>query len=1177
MVEKAKQSELGNGLPRCLNGLLKLQKPLYLDRGPRKRLLKGNYVRHRLDAGLRGASDRDIMLAFYGNAKNRRDLWSHWRERFAPRPGSARKPTGHGSGDTPPSLEYCVLDALDREFLRSESSDDIVLDRLKAEVESRLGTWSEADEEERGVTTLLTFTLASLTNDRSVLANAVERTEDLREEFGDLLRPPATDADPPDDCDAAPDTQTGTAPSEHGTPTAPADAPDSSLLWGLQQVETTIESAFSSLSGLVEKVEDAESLEIFGGFATSVEDRLQILHGGLTERRRQLESGRTVEELQAAAAKFLGDIGKHAAAAGIQADVIALADTWADLSDVHPPEATAELARLRSEVPTAIKTLEQIHAEYGRLVEERDELRDHEPTSREEQLNLDDRLDALHEQRVAVRKRLRAAEDALLTALAPGVKKPDQPASAPTATAEQPLLDSQFSANRDLFDGTDAEEAANHAGAGVRVPPAAEARSKSDDDDQREAETDEGSETSPNEASTEANEADPPAERVQPAETGKLKTMSAPATAPTASGAEPAAFDATAPEGAAEDDPVEAPPEPPAPERTEVEQSVRNALVDALADEPPRLAEAFQVCRLAEELEIAAGQPRSSIVEAALYASHLRQAHGELAADLREVIENAPSEPPPGGTPAQENAEALLRFAGAVVPALLAPHTGAAAWLKGLTHEGLLALYDFAQQAAERSWAAQTAGIDAGSFLRRAGRHLKHGDAMAAVQQDLASWHEGDATLPLGYVPAKKVWSAFLKKGPLGRLLRAIANRADATDVRRHLADIQNRDRLRRCLDDLSAQLLKKNQSIDQKIFKQIRRRLDRPCELAHEYLSLREARTDQASYHRQILSEFVRLIREDAPGLHEELQTVRARQDADPLVRAASNVASCALIQVENLVDPELEAGGIDEPAADMVRASGLFLYPEVRVTDSGLAEGDATEALKALLGAPVLELETALQRRVEAADLLTAQRILDWPASKGQTSDDDWENWQERLDSSREEHLRSLTDDVETLRDALESAYLYGQLAPDDRLELDIGLSSLEDGIEDGTVVRFDRSVAELDHLRRDLERAKSESLQALRSEARDRVPTGEQDRLREIERHIDDGDLVAANELLFRSSEPVPRLIQGTVRARSSFSTPTSRLIEASCAQRRRTGLTSSKPRRRAGAIEFSPLTS
>ncbi|MDE2690726.1 MAG: hypothetical protein OXI49_09460 [Acidobacteriota bacterium] len=1065
-------------------------------------------MRSKIGDDLEAETDEAVMLAFYSDPRNRRELWDHWRAN--PRPAASvpnRRKGGRPEDEPPPSLEYCILDNLDRSLLQSEGSDDVLVDRLREEVDSRLNRWSEMDNAERRQTVHLAFTLASLLDDRSVLQRAVDRVDKLAGEFEKLLQPAA--ADPPPNPDIDPETP-GAGSTEVGEPAARSDAPNRELLQTLQHVETTIDSAFSSLHGLVEEVEDAESLEIFGGFATSVEDRVQTLQGSLTARRQRLDSRKTTEELQSAAARFLDEIARSDAAAGIRADVDELADGWSNLSQLHPREATAEFARLRSEVQKAIETLEQAHNDYGKLEQQRISLQDRKPTSREEQRNLDERLDALHEQRVAARNRHRAAEDALLAALTPSV--------AVQGDRNVPQTDAEVPAQAERK---------------PPKPPAAQAENDPADTESPAVQTEKERKAEP--AQTPA-QPDQPLPREKPVESDDSKTRKSPA--PSAAAAETAApAGAVGEEPADPASPLEEPRPTPAPATpkppkaqawNERERSVRKALAEALADEPPRLAEAFQICRLAEELEITAGQPRSAVVEAALYASHLRQAHGELAADLREVIENAPSEPLPGSTPAQVNAEALLRFAGAVVPTLLAPHTGAAAWLQGLTHEGLLVLYDFSHQAAERGWAAQTAGIDAGSFLRRAGHHLKQGDAMAALRRDLASWREGDATLPLGYVPAKKVWSALLREGPLDRLLKGISHGADADQVRTDLAEIEDRDSLRKRLDDLSARLLNRRQSIDQKIFRKIRRRLDRPCELARKYLDLLDATTDHPSHHQEVLSNFVRLIQNDAPGLHQELQTVKARRDEDPLVRAAANAASSALTQVEKLVDLESRAAATNEPTTEMVRASGLFRYPQIRIADSGLADGNPEEDLRTLSSAPVPDLTTALETRIEAADLLTAQRILDWPASTEQMSEDDSERWRERLASSREDRLHSLKEDAETLRDALESAYLYGQLAPDDRLGTDLRLSALEERIEDRKVVHFDRSVAELDSLRRELERAKDGSLQALRSEAQSRL-AAEPDRLREIERHINDGDLVAANELLFRASEPRVRTIE------------------------------------------------
>ena len=1153
MAQSLSKNELGNGLPLCLSSLLKLQRPLYLSGQRRHRVLQGVWVRSRIGDDLQAEADEAVILAFYSDLRNRKELWDHWRANSPPAaPAPNRRKGGRPEDEPPPSLEYCILDNLDRNLLQSEGSDDVLIDRLTEEVDSRLDRWSEADNAERRQTVRLAFALASLRNDRSVLQRAVERVEKLAEEFEKLLQPVAADTPPNRNADSeAP----GAAPTELEVPAAGSGVLSPELVQTLQQVETTIDSAFSSVHDLVEKIEDSESLEIFGGFATSVEDRVQTLQGGLTARRRQLESRLTVEELQASAAGFLTSIAENPAAAGIRGDLDQLTQGWTGLGNTDPQEALAELARLKSEVPAAVGALDRARAEHDALKEERRSLSERQPENRAEQQDLDERLDAVHEREVTARKRHREAEDALLKALAPTIRKVESPVQPTTPTGAQQLLDARFSANRDLFDGASADEVAV----------------KGDETESREAEIGKQRTPEPVEAPAEPNEPVPPEEPTRPKDSAvsPVETSTPDAdTRPAESVAKTGPADETI--GAGEGEPADPPVKAAMPESTAAkpealeaseagtpdhaasesgtpeeaerqtvptwndrQQAVRRAVAQALADEPPRLAEAFQICRLADELKIAAGQPQAQVVEAALYASHLRRAHGDLASELGDVIETAPNEPPAESTPARKNAEALLRFAGTLVPALLAPHTGAAAWLQSLAHEDLPDLYDFARKAAERSWAVQTAGIDPGSFLRRARRHMDRGDAMATLREDLAKWRAEEATLHFGYVPAKKVWGALLTEGPLGRLLDAISNGADSARVQAELGELEDRESLRKRLDNLSAQLLRRGQSIDQKIFKQFRRRLSRPCELAHKYLSLTPTATGRPDHHQRILSDFVRLVEDDAPDLHVELKTLHARQEEDPLVRAASRVASRALLQVENLVNPNSPAGDLDEPAPDMVRASGLFPYPEVRIDESGLAEGDPNEALDALLSDPVADVEATLERRVGAADLPSAERILDWQATADEMNDDDIERWRNRLESTREEHIHSLREDAETLRDDLESAYLHGQLTPDERLGIDIDLSLLEGRLQSGTIVHFHRGVAVLDRLRCDLDSAKQTSLASLRQEARSQVPAAESRRLREIERHIDDGDLVAANELRFRASEPGT----STTRAMSS----------------------------------------
>ncbi len=1227
MVELDQQIGLGQGLPRCLDGLLRLQKPLYLSGPRRHRVLRSAWVRARVDAVLRTESDEAVIVSFYGNPQNRRELWDHWRHRPPPAafppsvPGRGR--TSRPKEETPPSLEHCILDELDRQLLRSAESDDVLLDRLGREVDSRLNDWAEATEDERRQAIHLTFALASLHDDRSILQDAVERTPDLEAEFEALLRGPALD-ESPDAEDGDAETADETAEPEAEEPeTAAADVPELSaaevrversatsaadrqtgepspdledelrLEDEFRRAQREFDLAFEALHGLIEQVDDAEALTVVGGFATELGGRVQALQGDLVSRRKELQALTARRELRSAADRFLEEIAELPAAAGIRADVESLAERWQGLSRAWARrEAAAELARLQADVPPAVETLERTHEEHDALERERQQLRERPLTSREAQRRLDDRLDALREPALAARNRHRLAVDDLLEALAPTLPEatlPEGPAPTPEAAGAPAAEDSTHRptqgevparqgeaatpAEPAMEDSTDAAveerpdksvepeerdeplderkadaptpEASAQAEPAARDSAGAEASVESEKLDEPGVEAPALEEAAPAEPA-EDESADENVERDKPKAVVPAPEEMAPAepaedeSADESSGrdkrGEPKAM-VPAPEEAAPAEPEER-AEAPAPEEpvseeatprwTEEEEGVRNALMRALSDEPPRLAEAFQICRLADELEIAAGQPRSATVEAALYASHLQGAQGELASELRDAIERDPGESQAGCTPEQENTEALLRFAAALVPALLAPHTGAAAWLKALTHEGLpAALYRFAQQAAEKSWAVQTAQMDVRAFLRRARRDLEQEDELARIRQEMARWRHEEARLPLGYIPANKVWRALFNEGPLGELASAVETRASAAGVRRHLEELEDDDKLRRCLDDLSGRLLSSRQSIDGKIFKQIQRRLKHPCELACEY-ELIEATTEQVDYRRRVMSDFVRLIREDAPGLRDALDEIRARKTAEPLVRAAANAARHTVSHVENLVDPEWEAHDQDEPEAEIIRASGLFLHPNIRIGDAGLTAGEPEEALQALVSSPPCDVEAALAGRIEAADLQTAERILDWPTTAEHLGADDIKLRKKRLDSSRNEHFLSLQEEAETLRDDLEEAYLYGQLEPDDRLELDARLSSLEDRIESTTVVHFDRSFSELRRLRRNLEGAKDESLQKLRSEAQRQV-ADDPDRLRKIERHVDDGDFVAANELIYRTSEPVPQAVE------------------------------------------------
>ena len=1131
MADEARQRELGNGLPSSLNGLEELQKPLYLSGGRRKKLLKSVYVRRRVDARLHGAPDEDLLLAFYGNAKNRRDLWRHWRQQSAAKPGPAPKKPRQAASDTPPSLEYCILDGMDRALLRSENSDEVLLERLRAEVARRLEMWSASEADERRLTIHLTFALASLANDRSVLQDAVGQAAELEAEFGDLLAARPVDI-------AASD---GEATPEQADPETVAEQPKSepqpALRRRIRRTESAFEQAFDSFGDLLDFVGDVEALEIVGGLADDLQNRFENLPADLASRRKEVEDEVAVSSLLAAANGQLDEIAKHEASAAILGDLDELRDRWASLPDLTPAQVRSELNRQETHVPPAFEALKENYAHHRELQEEREELRARKPTNRAEQRDLSARRKECRERTDAAEERCRETEDDLLRLLEPNIPS-NQRTPFPAAPAGTDATD-PFCSPVDEPPRVDTSESAESKG-----------RSQAD----RASDADVSRTDEPSEADVEPTPLDPP-ETVptEPAAPADSAGEAQPRTDSTRKDPESKPDEQLDRRTAAPPDRVvgETPPDEAREEKAreedvpprwnEHERKIRQAVAAALAAEPPRLAHAYHLCRAAEAADVDAGLPRAALLAAALYAAHLKTAHGELEPDLRDAIQSALEGAPGEGTlsPETENTEALVGFAAALAPALIAPYTGAAALLQRLTHEGLPELYDFCQEAAQGSWGLQKAQVDAGAALRRSKRHAKREGALDKVREDLRAWRSEGARSPFRYTPANRVWEALLsEEGELGQLIQAVLATAQPDAVRKLLADLEDHDSLREIVDRKSKGLLKARQDIDTKTFRQFQNRLGRPLELAHEYLELDLAKRPK-DHRRRVVNEFVSLLRKKLPGLLEMLDRVAVTAEQPLFVRAAIGSAQQAAKRVQNLVDPHDDEEFLDEPPAALLKAAGLFRLPDVRITGDGEAEGEPADVLEVLLASGDADgLEIAFERRLDSEDFETAERILnwaeDWAAGDEEIGAAAAEQWRKRLDSHREERLDELREQTAELRSALDLAFRHGQVEVDDRTSLDGGtpldglasldglLSSVEEGLEQDGIRRLDRLRERVLRAGNGLDEAVHKSLKALQEKAESAFPDKSDPTYRRIVQHIDDGDLVAANELLHRSDE-------------------------------------------------------
>lgn len=1077
MADQERPLVLRHGLPRCLSGLTKLQRPLYLNRAKRRRLLDREFVRSRIgdlgpERGKPGDYDRRRMFAFYGNPDHRRELWKIWLD----------GPDAEGAPESkpPPSLEINVL----REYLdeaspetaetpagesdAAESPDRAGLQGVATNLLQRLDDWPSLEGAAQLETTLELFCLATVLDHPGLLQEAGSRVPQLREEFATVLGPEtdneqfrgkasgaAVEQDQIPTAGAAPMNQDG----RHGDASLPFSAMDAR--W---------REVLLSLAVLAsEAAQDTPSLEALDRLRQAVDD-LKEIEEGLEQLR---ASDGATEELRSQARALLEQVEGDPACEEVDPEELdRLRGVWLGIPALDPAGAQAETERLQGEVSQLVENLRRSDAQHREVEDKLDTLRANRPSGRQALRAWQDERDDLREEATRRRRKRRAAEDALIEALAPsfGAVEPEpvEDGTTPQVVTDPPVV-------------TDV------------APP-------SDRDVEKAADS-----------TTVAGKAD-----AAPPETAEEPAV------PSVIGAEdphPADDQPVAPV-APEGDQAEAVPET---DESGLHVDAREAIARALAAEPPRLAYATQVCRLLEELGIDAGQPRGALLEAALYADRFRRPNSRLSAEFELVIADAPSANTlTDRKPDSINAEALIAFAAAMPAVLLAPYSGATSLLQDLVHEGLDPLYRFAQTIAARSWEVQKAQIDAETLLLTARDQATHKDALTRLRQDVDTWREGPAKSPLSYTPANKVWRALSTSGELGRLVEAIRTQGGHKEVRRLLAELEDESQLRKIVDGLAREVLSHGQSVDTKIFRQFKRHLREPLELARRYLSMEAVPEASGGHRKKVIDDLVGALRRGSPTLQAALGSITAEQRQHELSRAASSVALRSLRLVEQLVDPGTVGSQADEPDPRRLLASGLFGFPDLRIDERGSVEGDPEAALNVLLNAEPLSLNEALARNIESGELNTAKHILDWLATEGDMNDGEVDSWGQRIRGALQEQLDSLRAEVDEVRGRLDLAFAQGQIEQEQRPDLEARLDSLERAVREETGVRFNHEKSELDSVREELKAASQASLSEARAEAHATYPEADDPRRARIEQHIADGDLVTAYELLHRSDE-------------------------------------------------------
>lgn len=1114
MEDQERPLALRHGLPRCLSGLTKLQPHLYLNRAKRRRLLDREFVRTRIgelepDSGRPGDYDRRRMFAFYGNPNHRRELWKIW--------GDGPDAQGAPDSNPPPSLEFNVLakhfgDA-------GEPPDRARLHEAATDLLQRLNDWQSLETAEQLGTTLEIFCLATVLDAPGLLQEAGSLVPELREEYAEVLSSePDNEQSPAEAPDPPSDRTRRRRPTRlrQTKMTAEVDASQP-----LSAMDARWREVLLSLAALAtEAAENAPSLQALDRLRHAV-DSFEEIERGIEKIR---EADGATEELRSQAQALLEQIENNPACEEVDPDELdRLRGTWLGIPAIDPAKARAEAERLQGEVGQLVENLRRSDTRHRAVEDRLDTLRGNRPSDRQALRGWHDERDDLREEATRRRRERRDAEDALIEALAPSFES-GEPRLAEDATV--PASASVDDSLSDLGDNGSTDSKAPEKLKVAALPVTAEepgAPSATSNEDAVSAQP-------------QPSELPLPQPSGQTAPNGEPTGEPAPEPTPAADASDTASDPGLpAEKTGGRESSTRQPylPEAPAdrPEWDERAQRLRAVVADALTDDPPRLAFAHEVCRLAERDGIKAGQPPAQLLEGVLYASQLQQPNGPLVEPILSALERLQSTAQEGLDSTGKNVNALIGLAAALPTAVIAPYSGAATYLERLEHEGIEEFGAFTFGVAQRVWELQKAHVDTATVLRTARHSAHHQDSIEAFRRDLDSWSEVGQQRKLAYIPANRIWNVLRQdNNPLGRLTQAMRSRGQTALVRRLVAQLAGSDELRRIVDGLAASLLSSRQTIDGKTFVQFQRHLEEPLSLAQRYLDLEAARPPAIDHHEKVITRFVQALLHESADLLQRLDAMAEESSGDTLLVAASSLAGRAVRHAMDLLSPAVRDDERAEHEADFLLRSALLPFPDLGGGESPENPAAHQDYLDTLLESKPVELPVAFEQYCDCGDLLLAADIIDW--LEAGLGEHDIDSLTSRLAEERLIGQRALDAEVEDIRQEVDLAFSKGRISADWNGALLADLESTQLESTENNRPRYNLLRGKLSAVRRDLEGAAREERERLRKEVAVLFPDGNDPQRQAIERSLEDDDLLVANEMLYRPRQDAlhPRRQEG-----------------------------------------------
>lgn len=552
----------------------------------------------------------------------------------------------------------------------------------------------------------------------------------------------------------------------------------------------------------------------------------------------------------------------------------------------------------------------------------------------------------------------------------------------------------------------------------------------------------------------------------------------------------------------------------------------RVRMAEALLESPPRIAYTVQVGRLLDHMDVSFPQRLPVVLfEAALLSDRLSLPNGNLANSLKQVFERFP--PPERFSEGPDrDLFVVVALAAALRPALLAPQSGAWVLLTALKpSERLGAVYRFASGIAEKCKKLQGVTIDS-TVLRGASSEAVWDKERRKLCLEAENWLKHARYRTIKFAPANKVWQRWLKQDDLiDRLMRLTISGGSNSDssIKETLTVLEVRKEFENRVKKTDRNEIgrRRGQDIHAGALNQLHEHAREAAALARRHLSLNSSKPSQSGFLIRALAELRGEIERLAPPALDELQRFASGEKS--LFAGLANTAVNAIKRFRELLDPEQIAHD-KELAPNELAASGLFGFPSICIDTDGNPEGDPRRTLDALLSGQSESFESAFRQRLNAGDLGTAKRIVDWIEYQ-QLNDT------EALRNSLSEAIHSATQQfrrqIEYTRTRVEGALVHGYIFGEARADYDAILVELERRLTESRMLRFDREKERLNDLVEEIERefaahkGKAEADLASLGLSSDSTP------YKEISQSISQGDIITANEIIsgIREEESLP----------------------------------------------------